>query len=151
MYVFCDLLCIINRNFCSLCVLLISQRNVSVKGYGSWSSYPAGLNHKLWKDFGHNKWLCLVRDAPKPQVSQTDRYAQVTSSASPQVWAWILFLILQKEQYKPICNDITLWLCWAFVVFFTCVHLWEINENIKFSVKIQFVWLLSVLNVGYIV
>ncbi|CAG5897116.1 unnamed protein product [Menidia menidia] len=45
--------------------------------------YPESSDHKLLKDFGHYKLLCLVRDAPKPQVKQNDRDAQVIPS-SPQ-------------------------------------------------------------------
>lgn len=62
------------------CVLLMYQINLSGGSYGG-KSPPEALNHKVFKDFGHWKLLCLVRDAPKPQVRQEDRDAQVSSSS----------------------------------------------------------------------
>lgn len=65
----------------------------------SWwdTSYPGAGNHKVLTDFDHWKLLCLVRDAPKPQVSHNDGDVQVTSASSLQVQTYVLFSFCRQS------------------------------------------------------
>lgn len=102
----------------------------------SWQiSHPEDLNHKVFKDFDHQKLLCLVRDAPKPRVRRKDRNTVVTTSSSFQVWSWIFirFLLGKKTLFASLLLQRY---CNCFVADGAASHMW-VRQNIY-----MWIWIL---------